>query len=360
MNKDNRRKTIGILTLPFTPNYGWLLQMWALYSFLNKEGFDARILDRHWNDSSPSALKRIMRWVYYHTFNWHFNEFMKRRLRKSPVLSTSEELSRYVSDSGFYAIVVGSDQVWRIENTRETDLNYFLDFLNDENIIRVAYSASFGTDKWAGTAQETLTVTNLLSKFKQISLREQSGVELCEQVFHQKAHWTLDPTLLLEADDYYQLFSKIKPTSKPYVASYFLDSSTWKDEMAKRCCQQYDAKLLTLYPSNPTLYTFYKSVEQWLGDFYYADFVIVDSYHGMLFSIIFKKQFMVIANEHRGLTRFTSLLSSIGLMDRLFFEKDGVYPTVPAEEIDYDNVYRKLEKLRSSSRALLLQPLGCF
>jgi hypothetical protein len=326
--------------------------MWALFTILNKEGHNVTVLNRHWDGASTRVDKEIMRWTYYHIFYRHFVYFMKNHLKFSPLFSNSDALRKYVTSEGYDAIVVGSDQVWRIENTRKNKLNYFLDFIKDEKIRKIAFSVSFGVDKWNGTGQETAEVTRLLSLFDQISVREKSGVDLCNQVFHQKVEWSLDPTLLLSKESYKEFITK-RPIKKSYVATYFLDSTSWKREFSMYLSRYYNANLYHLYPTKRRSYSFYKSVEQWLSGIYYADFVVVDSFHGMVFSIIFKKQFVVIANESRGLTRFTSILSSLGLSDRLYFENLGEYPTLPIRQIDYEKVDDFLSVLRQKSQDLL-------
>lgn len=358
--KASQIKTVAILTLPFEPNYGWILQLWALYSFLQSKGFDVTVIDRRWNDNNPSIIKEILRFFYYNLFAHSFTSFF-RKMHLSPTLRNSSSLHNYVEKKHFDVIIVGSDQVWRIENTRDADLNYFLDFTKDIQIKRIAYAASFGKDVWKGGQNETTIIKDLLNSFDLVSVREQSGVEICHQLFNIEAQHVLDPTLLLNEKDYSMLIKDTRTQYDNYIATYLLDFTQEKRQVLA-CIQKSFSinKIVSLYPKSISRFNNYKSIETWLRTIRDSKFVIIDSFHGMVFSIIFHKQFLVIGNKKRGLTRFISLLKSLGLENRLI--TDDVNPkrinSLLSSPVDYNVVESKLAILRDYSINLLCNSIG--
>ena len=340
---------IGILTLPFEANYGWAVQRWALYHTIEKLGHQPTIINRRWSSNNTSCINSFKRFVYYNVICPRFKRFVDKETPSvTPVTRTPEEtfeVSKHLD-----AVIVGSDQVWRIENTRLAGLDFFLDFLKDSPIKRLSYAASFGKDTWQGTEDETIKVKNLLQKFNAISVREDSGVGLCNNLFDVESSHVLDPTLLLTADDYNQLLSK--PKSRQELVTYILDSTEEKRYTISEIAKQCNLKEVNLYPSRS--FTFYKSVYTWLEKIRDARYVVVDSFHGMVFCILFHKQFAVFANSKRGLTRFTSLLGMLGLIERMttVFGKEEVLKILK-QPIDYVSVESMLATHRKKSLGFL-------
>lgn len=340
---------IGIITLPFGANYGWALQRWAIYHTIEKLGHQPTIINRRWSSNNTSCINSFKRFVYYNVICPRFKRFVDKETPSiTPITRTPEEtfgVSKHLD-----AVIVGSDQVWRIENTRLAGLDFFLDFLNDSPIKRLSYAASFGKDTWQGTEEETIKVKNLLQKFDAISVREDSGVDLCNKLFGVEASHVLDPTLLLTADDYNQLLSK--PKSRQELVTYILDSTEEKRYTISEIAKQCNLKEVNLYPSRS--FTFYKSVYTWLEKIRDARYVVVDSFHGMVFCILFHKQFAVFANSKRGLTRFTSLLGMLGLTERMttVFGKEEVL-NILKQPVDYVSVESLLATHRKKSLGFL-------
>ena len=340
---------IGILTLPFEANYGWAVQRWALYHTIEKLGHQPTIINRRWSSNNTSCINSFKRFVYYNVICPRFKRFVDKETPSvTPITRTPEEtfeVSKHLD-----AVIVGSDQVWRIENTRLAGLDFFLDFLKDSPIKRLSYAASFGKDTWQGTEDDTIKVKNLLQKFNAISVREDSGVCLCNNLFDVESSHVLDPTLLLTADDYNLLLSK--PKSRQELVTYILDSTEEKRNTISGIARQCNLKEVNLYPSRS--FTFYKSVYTWLEKIRDAHYVVVDSFHGMVFCILFHKQFAVFANSKRGLTRFTSLLGMLGLTERLttVFGKEEVLKILK-QPIDYVSVESMLATHRKKSLGFL-------
>ncbi len=267
-----------------------------------------------------------------------------------------------LNDNDYDAIVVGSDQVWRkiyfvpmwLKQPME---NAFLSFAKGWNIKRISYAASFGTDDWEYTEKQTRLCKEAIKKFDAISVREANGVKLCKQYFDADALHVLDPTMLLAADDYIELFKqKQTPKSDGTLLNYVLDETDELNHLIKKVAKDKNIKPFAVNNpfagdhTKPLDQRVMQSVETWLRGFYDADFVITDSFHACVFSIIFKKQFVVVGNKSRGMARFESLLKTFGLGDRLVDEKTDIAALPP---IDYDSVYQKYDELKDKSRSFL-------
>ena len=223
------------------------------------------------------------------------------------------------------SFIVGSDQVWRCVYARniESVPFFFLNFATLEQRQRsIAYAASFGSDEWEGTPEETEECKRLIKDFKAISVREHSGVDICRDVFGVEAVQMPDPTLLLEQEDYNHLIRKwhTKSTNTPFMAVYLLDETEEKSQLTASICQYSSLYAQHLMPhpgAEKLMDRLPLSIPQWLRFIRDSECVLTDSFHGCVFSIIFNKPFICLGNESRGRARFDSLLGTFGLQDRL-------------------------------------------
>ncbi len=343
---------IGILTLPLKTNYGCLLQAYALQKVLIKRGHDAWIIRRRWNSETQGALHKCTKVIYHKLIIRKFNHFVKTYLLpQTKIVDTKYKVSE-LEKLSFDAYVVGSDQVWRMRYTRGVGYNFFLDFVNNDNIKKFAYAASFGVDYWddIDPNESIPVVKKLLNQFDAIFVREKSGCKLCKDVFGINAELVLDPTLLLSADDYIRSF-QLKRIDKKYLAVYILDMNAEKKRIVNEISSMLNLPVRYLnYASNnssfPILDDIIKpSVEKWVQSIYNSQYVLTDSFHGTLFSIIFKRQFVTISNKKRGETRIHSILDILGLENRILNNDMKII----YYNINYDEVYLKLEEMRNLS-----------
>jgi hypothetical protein len=228
------------------------------------------------------------------------------------------DLLKEVKEGDFDAFIIGSDQVWRPEYNGNLP-NMFLDFTEGWNVKRIAYAASFGVDTWNESEKKTRCCKELLQRFDLVSVREDSGVHLCKDVFNVDAINVLDPTLLLTKEDYISLLKLDKiPESKGNLLVYILDYTDNKRNLIDFLAKQYS---LTPFRVNSDYEDrsadinkrVQPPVEQWVRGFYDAKYVITDSFHACVFSIIFGKPFVVYGNNERGFGRFRSLLRRLAL-----------------------------------------------
>ena len=238
-----------------------------------------------------------------------------------------EKYEELISDN-YDCYIVGSDQIWRPKYFPNIG-NAFLKFTKDINVKRIAYAASFGTDDWEYTNKQTKECSSLLNKFNAISVREKYGLLQIKKYFHCKGTHVLDPTMLLDVEDYIKIIDLEKTSnSKGNLLVYILDGSEEKEKLVRLVANKklipFNVNsrvedVLALLSERIQL-----PVETWLRGFYDAEFIITDSFHACVFSIIFNKPFLVIGNRDRGLTRIESLLEDFDMLDRLCFLKDDL------------------------------------
>lgn len=317
---------IGILTQPLALNYGGILQNYALQTVLKRMGHEVWTIDYNkytWCNWLDNAWR-----VFAHKMLGHDVKFSKTPPKRKALetylrrfvlqhITVTQPRTRKVEKSiikkySFDAIIVGSDQVWRPQYNRHIE-RMFLSICENMDIRRIAYAVSFGTDQWDLTPKQTKVCAPLAQQFDAVSVREASGVALCLNHLNVDATHVLDPTLLLTAEDYTNLCSEI-PIKEPFVFAYILDPN--EDIVNKIKTFAKRKNLPYLIQSAGSLIQKDASIEKWLSQFRDAAYVITDSFHGTVFSIIFEKDFYVYGNPNRGNSRFDSLLESFDLKDR--------------------------------------------
>ncbi|MFX0558409.1 polysaccharide pyruvyl transferase family protein [Maribacter sp. CXY002] len=380
-----KKRKIGILTLPLHNNYGGLLQAFALQKTIEAMGHEALLIhnDVHdfpylrkllslWKQTLFKALKGTPIKMPDFTTNKqkkiigiHTAKFVEKNIKKTALVSSKIRV-RALDIYNFDAYVVGSDQVWRPSYTPLIS-NYFYDFLkNKESVKRISYAASFGVDQWLFSKEETLLCSSLAQKFDAISVREDSAVTLCEQKLGVNAIKSIDPTLLLSQNVYEDLIDDAdvdEPKGK--IFTYILDKSVANQQIVDKVTNSLKKNVFSIMPrkdmnnlNNKNLSEFvFPSVEEWINGFKHADFIITDSFHGTLFSIIFNKNFIAIGNNKRGLSRFSSILNQLGLQQRLVLGIEEITNRLIQEPVNYEMVNKELEKAKNESIAFLKQNL---
>lgn len=370
---------IAILTLPLHTNYGGILQCYALQTVLERIGHKVKVLDKPLYKRSYyiywglAILKRLIKkfilrrpvisilyapyQIERNIVQKNTNRFIKKYIHKYTKQTWNSSLARH-----FDAFVVGSDQVWRPAYVTDVE-KFFLSFVEDMDVIRMAYAASFGLDNLSEYNESQIQkCASLLKKFDAVSVREDTAVNLCKEYFGVDAVQMLDPTLLLTADDYVRLFkNETTVPSDGNLLVYILDKN--KDKESICGCLASERNLNPFWLDSPDennkdlpIESMIKMpVEQWLRSFYDADFVLTDSFHGCVFSIIFHKPFVVIGNMERGLTRMISLLNLLDLKERLLFSSNdlAVLKNALLSDIDYSEVDAKLQVCRESALTFL-------
>ncbi|CAM3049673.1 polysaccharide pyruvyl transferase family protein [Paracoccus nototheniae] len=374
---DGAALKIGVLTLPMNRNYGGNLQAFALMQTLRNLGHRPVLLNRRHNSktlpSSPEDLAQSSDIpLYVEDVGLGANVPNRLFLEKhtTPIsrgFYSSEDLRHQIDSYEFDAVVVGSDQVWRPKYARNILNDFFLEFLNQSErpTKRISYAASFGSEKDEYSSAEKAVVEPLLKSFNAVSVREDSAVTLCRDMFGVEAHHVLDPTLLLSRDDYSGLLSEEqRAATGGHLLTYVLDATPDKQDVITRI-----STALSIEPRTANGLPFEsvdplkgkggdKTVEGWLASFRNAAFVVTDSFHGVAFSIIFNKPFVAYGNAERGLARFKSLLKAVGLVDRIVISSDEVDLDHLLRPIDWPAVNGRLQGLRTQSLKFLTDALS--
>lgn len=364
---------IGIITLPLHTNYGGILQAYALQKILMQLGHKAYVVDKDPIITLPTRTKYLiylkrafLRYIkridvelfpdkahnqQINTIRQHTNKFIEKYIKRRAIKDVTE-----IKESDFDCFVVGSDQIWRCIYNRyfPGTRNAFLDFTKDWNVKRIAYAASFGTDEWEYNETDTHACAALAKRFNAISVREASAVKICNEKLGVNAEHLLDPTMLLKVEEYIKLFQDVKtPASNGGLMCYILDKNKDTNTIISNIKEK--TELTAFYtnsriedPFAPIEECIQPPVEEWLRGFYDAKFVVTDSFHACVFSILFKKPFIVYSNKTRGKARFTSLLTTFGLEDRLVHSPHEVY-AIFSKTINWENIDKILIEQREKA-----------
>lgn len=371
---------IAIITLPLHGNYGGILQNYALQTVLKRMGHKVETL------SLPCKLKLPL-WKY--PLSWGKRFIQKVLLRRNTRIFYEQwynriqpmllkNVWRFVAEhistrcvrnfstlqpNDYDAFVVGSDQIWRPRYSYKSISDAYLSFAKEwKGVKRVAYAASFGTDQWEYTPGQTEQCAALASLFDGVSVREESAVNLCREYLHCEARHVLDPTMLLTANDYVRLFEgKQLKAPRGQLLTYVLDETAEKIQIIQQIARQSHYQV---YRANsryedwtaPLDERVQPSVEQWLKDFYDAKFVITDSFHATVFSILFGKSFIVIGNQERGLSRIISLLKMFGLENHVVHTAAEL-KSARDYAFDAERINDRLQPLREASMTFLREAL---
>lgn len=379
---------IGILTQPLQANYGGLLQNYALQQTLVRAGHEVETIDWEGGSGLRAMLYRMKVRVLHAFLPNRFsplkykpnnneqaiiqrntNHFINTYINHTEAIHSYDGFVRQAAKGGYDAYVVGSDQCWRpCYNAFLPSM--FLDFVQDKQVKRIAYAASFGTDKWEFSPQQTAVCASLAQKFDLVTVREDSGVTLCKDYLGVDAVHVLDPTMLLSKKDYIQIIEKEQePKSDGTLFNYILDPDAKKSTFIDKVAQENGLKVFQVLPKCQAETRTRKDVKSriddcvfpgvstWLRAFMDAEMTVVDSFHGMVFSIIFNKPFWVIGNAHRGMSRFTSLLKVFHLENRLL-DASGLDDVDLSQSIDWESVNEILKEKQKECKLLLLNSLN--
>lgn len=361
---------VGIITQPLGRNYGGILQNWALQQIILRLGhrpvnityygisWKSRIYN-YWYSLFSYIIKHAIRhprrkqafkpWVStpYSTLR----KFVAKNIKKTQFmpLITSDVLLK----NGITTLILGSDQIWRPKyNEGYLDIMFCNGIDPKSEINCFTYAASFGSGAWEYSREETLLATKNITKFKSISVREESGVGLCKKYLNASSKQVLDPTLLLNKQDYNKFVNSRTLSNIPddCIGVYFLDFNEDKKQIVNIVCQELK-KRPYYFGVKQGKNGEYQAIEEWLSTYNKCPFIVTDSFHGTVFSIIYHIPFISVANIKRGIDRFQSVLSIVKLTDRLVFEGDK--PKTVNCTINWDKVDSQIEMLREQSISFL-------
>lgn len=330
------------LVVMWGANYGNALTNYALYHYLKGKGKNIVMLDNCY------TLKPTGK----------FKEFAEENYQLSSLYFPAYhyDMINQCCDT----FLVGSDQNWNYSYAAYFKYwNYFhLDFVKDER-KKVSYATSFGRPE-AAIPEEMGRI--LYKRFDAISVREDFGVDLCEEGYGVSAQRVLDPVFLLEQEDYERLIEKASiQETEPYILAYILNPTKKKRKLCKEIQRSMGGiKLINMIDANTGNADYNRmileyeniraelSVEEWLYYLRHSEFVITDSYHGTCFSIIFQKNFVSV--KARESDRFDTFLLFHGIEDRILEEKAEYDLNQLLLPIDYGMVAGSLQSEKENSK----------
>jgi len=335
---------VNLLTIHYGENNGSVLQTYATVKLLEKYGHEVTIIDL-WAPHFIFNWKNLDHWVYL------LRRFNTDRLRKRlfPKLTTRMTMIQPSKIPAADYTIVGSDQVWNRDITKERALAYFLNFV-PESSKRIALSSSFGKAIWDEDEDFTEKVKEELKKFSAISVREESGVNICKNTFGVDAICTIDPTLALHD------FSDILPQKvsvKKEVGCFTFKPDGYSirvaEEIAKRealAVRHVNFAGLRKRSKHLTGHYWKNSPDRWLKYIAQSSFFVTDSFHGVACCIILRKQFAAVCADQKKFERLKSLLQKLGLERQIVQSLDELnanYKEIMSP-IDYDSVFPIIEK----------------
>ena len=314
---------IGILTFNRAINYGAVLQAYALKKSIEKYA-PCNIINYetiYGKRDSCLSLKNLIKKIIFRKKYKRFYDFINNN---STDRIYDNQTRASILENNFGKIIVGSDQVWNYTCSGEYP-TFLLDFIeNDSNIDCYSYAASFGV---SSIPNEHFNCYNEhIKKFKNISVREETGKNILKEQFSIDSEVVLDPTLLLDKDEWIKNLN-LKKTNKKYILTYFLDDDNDFKEIAKAVSKKTGLPIYNITTSIKSQFGD-KTIrnagpKEWVEYFYNAEFIVTSSFHGTAFAINFNKQFYTYAKNNRS-SRIVDLLNTVDLSERRIFKTDEI------------------------------------
>lgn len=391
----NRRSTdagsrparVIVRTLPFSAgNYGGVLQAYALQRVMMDLGAEVAT-----DTTSPTPMHLRLARSAYRMFRTQIPMRMDWNWRSSGLVNANiaafvrQEIASVrdfekattrrrlrALDENISMVIVGSDQVWRRAYAPIPES--FLSFLGSTSLRRISYAASFGRGDLAEySPAERAAAGESLRKFSGVSVREDSGVLICAKQWGVSAERHVDPTLLLKPEDYRRITASARErgaghfqekTPKNLIV-YCLDGAGAVTDIESAIVAQTSFQPASLLPPRAATFTEYAGaphlhskmpVSEWLASIENAGFVLTDSFHGTVFSILFNRPFAVYGNEARGTSRLMSLLKMFELESHLVSGSEVDVDALLAP--DWGRVNGVLERERKRGLTYLAQHLA--
>lgn len=346
-------KKVLLVTMQDNNNMGNRLQNYALQYVLDKYGMEVTNLDNGYSDyhigkkaKLKKAIKSVLATLGLPKYrievqadkNWRIRHFVNKRFSDSQI----HNITRVTFDdvykrdwSAYDLAIVGSDQVWHKWSDSEKELPYYyLSFLPKEK--RKSYAASFGFDEFPDV-DRTQHIEGIKG-MNNISCRESTGCKLVKDVIGKDVPHVLDPTLLLSEDDWRKMTTNANnyaKTQKRYAFMYFLGEKAPEYEAEiQHILKENDLKTIDFLDfSNSDIANC--GPEEFVSLIEHADYVLTDSFHCCVFSILFGKKFEVFRRKGEGMekmfSRIEELLVNTGHADSAF---GGLNPNLKPEDFD--------------------------
>lgn len=370
-------KSIGIITIHKINNYGSVLQAYALQKVCEDLGYKAEIIDYdfpnnfHQNnkystasDTQPNEPKWIKALFAKALVRQH--KGIRLFIDKYQNLSSNKyhKVEDFTANPPSYDVyITGSDQLWSPRHCNG-DPAFMLYFAPD-NALKISYAASIGSN--AIPEELKNAYIELLSRYKHISVRENTGADVIRSLINKDATVVLDPTLLLNKDEWNKIATPKRLVKKQYILCYFLNYTfnafPYVDELARNMQKQtgYEIVRVARPPHKlsfiNTTYQIGASPEEFLALVRDAEIVLTTSFHGTAFAVNYGKPvFSVVQDRNASDSRQVSLMHNLGLDKQVLSIKDK-FPTASDANYNVDNEQTVLNRLRLDSKLYLEKAL---
>lgn len=383
---------ICIVTWYKSLNYGTCLQAYGLYHFLEKCGYNCLILDnckyfsiynpKDWNIILEKLIKKWKLKAIYKTeknkgdllqkkYNYEFNK--RDKLINDFVngvyilanLKTKSDYKNLVKKCDVF--ITGSDQIW---NPSHFSREYLLNFV-PQNKKKIAYSSSFGVKDINGYYY-TKIYKKFLSRFNYIGVREKDGVNIVKKLTNKEARVVLDPTMLLEKEEWQELIEKavisnIMKENKDYILCYFVGNKVNYWDSVNKIKKQLNKNIIVI-PYNADSYEkkAFINIATGPNEFLWliknCSFLCTDSFHATVFANIFNKNYCVFkrfkdTDKASQNSRLETLLDMFNLKERLVDIEDNL-DNIIKQNINWNNVNEILNKKRKESIDFLINAIN--
>ena len=350
--------TVGIATFHRSLNFGAVLQAYALQQTLKAHGVDSEFIDFRKGEhisrdrTLKSRLRRALLWVWDAPRRRKFDRFVGEHLKTSKYFPTYREVQEHRFP--YRAVVCGSDQVWNPELTEATLPFFLLEFLPD-TIARVAYAPSCGNKEAVQARAEEFR--QALPRFAALSIRESEELELIgDFAGGREVRTCIDPTLL-GGEALWEAVAVSPPEREPYMFFYSFGAPRELTALAERIALARGLKIVHFHKGrhfNCANRRVQPGPEEFVSLVKNAECVLTNSFHGLVFSVIFEKEFLVQNVKGRG-ARIRTLAAELGFEQRCINAAEFAGTDIP--DLDYGELKRRLERLRASSLEYLLEAL---
>lgn len=359
-------KKVGIVTFHRPNNYGANLQAYALQEFINKQGYDANIIDYR-NDEIEksnkiiklnSGIKNFIKTIIFSIKNVkkkkNFEKFRANNYKLTKVYYNKSQLEK--NEEKFDVYVSGSDQIWNTQITKKIDDIYTLNF--DTGIARkISYASSIGNGDMK--KEEIQLLAERVKKYNSIAVREERAKNILEEYIDNDIKVVVDPTILLTKDEWKKVSNRniTKNIKEDYILLYTIIENEETFKVVNKISELTGLKIITLRRTNlktnnvlKNCYT--KGPDSYIELVKNAKYIVTSSFHGTVFSIIFNKMFFVNYGGKEN-KRVDNLLSICKLQDRLIKSSKDLDNIKLKKEINYEQVNDIINKERERAREYL-------
>lgn len=354
---------ILIITCHHCYNAGASLQAYALQNYLREIGKQVETIDylpdylKHYKlfDKVPAryskpVVKQLFLLYYlprriiarFDKSKRKYDQFKKHYLQLTKRYSSFDELVNDPPQAEIY--IAGSDQIWNTMLPNGHDPAFYLQFA-PKGKKRVSYAASFGVSKIAGEYKNKLA--NWIKTFNFISVREETGLTILNDLNINYAQQVVDPVFLLSSEQWIKIAAP-RLSNEKYILVIDYNHGNELHKFAEKIASERNIEVFAYNPFDKN--TIKGGPLEFLSLIYYSEAVIANSFHATAFSIIFKKEFYVFGlKEWKINSRMYDLLASVGLSDRIVSNENDYI----AEKCDFSKAHSILESKIKASKQFL-------